>query len=766
MKEGLRDFLLSFFSSENYQAMRVKEMADFFGLTGESRSEFYDLIDELLLKEKIRMSKRGKIVPYSSKKSKKHNKEKLEQEGPLGRLEGNKKGFAFFIPEDPDQEDVFISGDDLNGALNGDLVEVKIKNGTNRDGDKKPEGQVVKIVERNQKNIVGRYRDMGDYGFVLPDLKSYFKDIYIPKGAAMSAKENDKVLVKLDKFPMGEENPEGHVIMVIGPQGGKGVDISSVALSFDLPYIFSEESLKEAEKLPDNPKEAQIRDRKDLRDLFTVTIDGADAKDFDDAISIEKEGDNFSLYVHIADVSHYVKEGGSLDKEAYLRGNSVYLLDRVIPMLPEKLSNGLCSLKPGETRLAMTTKISCDSRGKTLDYKFFPSVIRSNHRLVYEDVSDYLELGKVFSDDKELFNKLDLMGQLYKCLDKIRRDRGSMDFDMPESSISLDEKGKAVQVEQEERRIANKIIEEFMILNNEVVGRHFFNLKLPYIYRVHGNPDPDAIDRLNDFLTILNYPRLPEDPNPKDIKKLLDKAKGSPEEGILNIMVLRSMQKAVYSSSPDIHFGLACDHYSHFTAPIRRYSDIIAHRLLKASLAGKAKKDDKVRKQLFTQCRHISECEEKAEEAERDVIDMKCAEYMEQFVGQEFEGIVSSLTNFGIFIMLENTVEGLAHFRDMTDDYYTFDEKSLTVIGERTRKKYHYGDKVKVLLTGSNPETREIDFKILAENRGPKRKSPKKAFSQAGKNRLKYRKSKGRRSGKAPNSFGKHKRKRKSRKGR
>ncbi len=682
----------------------------------------------------------------------------------IGKLQGNRKGFAFFIPENPDHEDVFISGDDLNGALHGDLVEIKIKHKADKDEGKKLEGQVVKILERNQQNIVGRYLDMGDHGLVITDLKSYFRDIYIPKGSAMSAGENDKVLVKIDKFHISGENPEGHVITVIGPRGGKGVDISSVALSFDLPHIFSEEAIKEADSLPESPKKSELKGRKDLTNLFTVTIDGADAKDFDDAISIEKSGDIYSLYVHIADVSHYVKEGGPLDKEAYLRGNSVYLLDRVIPMLPEKLSNGLCSLKPGELRLAMTTRINCDQKGNILGYEFYPSVIRSNHRLVYDDVSDYLEFGKVFSNDEELLRKLDLMRDLYTCLDWIRRDRGSMDFDMPESSIILDENGKAVQVEREERRVANKIIEEFMILNNEVVGRHFFNLKLPYIYRVHGNPDPDAIDRLNDILTILNYPRLPEDPGPKDIKKLLDEAKGSPEEGILNMMVLRSMQKAVYSPSPDIHFGLACDHYSHFTAPIRRYSDIIAHRLLKAALAGKAVNDDKIRGQLFTQCRHISECEDKAEEAERDVVDMKCAEYMEQYIGNEFDGIVSSLTNFGIFIMLENTVEGLSHFRDMTDDYYTFDEKKLVVVGERRRKKFHYGDKVRVLLTSSNPETREIDFKILAEHKKPNRKKSKRDFSQAGKKRLKYRKSQTGGPVKASNKIDRRKKKRKNKK--
>lgn len=640
---------------------------------------------------------------------------KLKQN--IGIIEGNKKGFAFFIPDDSEEEHVFIGQDDLNGALHGDRVQIKIFEEADKDG-RKAEGRVLKIIERNIHNIVGRYQSVCEYGFVIPDIKNYFKDIYIPKGMSMSASENDKVLVKIDKFPEESESPEGHVITVIGPQGGKGVDISSVALSFDLPYKFCKESLEEVKSLPLSPSEDEFIGREDFRDLYTVTIDGADAKDFDDAISIDKKDGDFYLYVHIADVSHYVKEGSNLDKEAYIRGNSIYLLDRVIPMLPEELSNGLCSLKPGEDRLSMTTSIHLTSEGEVVDYSFYPSVIRSDHRLVYDDVSDYLEFGKVFSADELLLDKLDLMKELFTILADKREARGSMDFDMPETNILLDENGKAIQVEREERRTANRIIEEFMILNNEIVGQHFFNLHIPYIYRVHGKPDIESVERLNEILLILNYPQLPKRVEPRDIKELLEISEGSPEEGVLNMMALRSMQKAIYSSNPDMHFGLASDHYSHFTAPIRRYSDIIAHRLMKFWLNGNAQEGDGIKNRLFDQCRHISECEEKAEEAERDVIDMKCAEYMQEYIGHEFDGIVSSLTNFGIFIMLENTVEGLSHFRDMQDDYYTFDEKSLCVKGERSGREYRYGDRVRVLVTSSNPENREIDFKIITDGEG------------------------------------------------
>ncbi|WP_053943107.1 ribonuclease R [Kallipyga gabonensis] len=777
----IKSFLLSYLQSENYEPIRVQELAEFFGLEGEERLDFYHIIDDLLAQEVIRMTKRGKVLAYipSKKKAKKsHKKAKKDKDSGLnvdsffqtedmpvplieeeeysqeiitdeektkeieredqaqsqelepasddgasegavtgkkneGRLQGNAKGFAFFISDNPEMEDVFIGQDDLNGALHGDRVRIQIINQGNPAKGKKVEGRVMEVLSRNPKKIVGRYQDMGDYGFVIPDQKAYFKDIYIDGGNAMDARENDKVLVKIDRFEKEKENPEGHVLMVIGPMDGKGVDITSVAMAFDLPYEFSEETRAEVGRLPKNLEPEDKKGRKDLRKLYTVTIDGADAKDFDDAISVEKRGKYYNLYVHIADVSHYVKEGTALDKDAYARGNSVYLLDRVIPMLPEELSNGLCSLLPGEDRLAMTTQMTLDEEGRVVDYQFYRSLIRSDHRLVYEDVSDFLEFGKTFTDDGSLYDRLDLMEFLFNKLHRRRIEEGAIDFNFPEIRVVLDEEGRPVEVGQEERRVANRIIEEFMILNNEVVGRHFYDLKIPYIYRIHGLPSPEAIDRLNRVLQAYHYPMISDNAQPKDLQEILQLAEGKKEESFIQMVVLTSLQKAIYSPSTTMHFGLAADHYSHFTAPIRRYSDLIAHRLLKAWLDGHPKNDSQVKEKIFDQCLHITETEQNAEDAEHDVVDMKCAEYMQQFIGDSFTGVVSSLTNFGVFIALENQIEGLAHFRDMTDDYYTYDEDHFLVRGERSNRKIHYGDRLTVLLTGSNPETREIDFRIL-----------------------------------------------------
>lgn len=809
----IKGFLLSYLQSENYEAVRVWELADFFGLQGEERLDFYRIIDELLDQEVIRMTKRGKVVAYSSskKKSKKgHKKGKKEAEPdqtrdedegqaeneeeaepsqlspdefyettdmpnppeapgkPLrledfedqeeegtekksepaekepeqkdvkkneGRIQGNSKGFAFFISDHPDMEDVFIGQDELNGALHGDRVRIQVTQQGNPDKGMKAEGRVMEVLERNTKKIVGRYQDMGGYGFVIPDQKAYFKDIYVDDENSMNAQENDKVLVQVDRFEKDKDNPEGHVLMVIGPMDGKGVDITSVAMTFDLPYEFSKETLEEVKGLPEEVLPEDKKNRKDLRKLYTVTIDGADAKDFDDAISVEKRGKFYNLYVHIADVSHYVREGTSLDKDAFARGNSVYLLDRVIPMLPEELSNGLCSLLPGKDRLAMTTQLTLDEEGKVVDYQFYRSLIQSNHRLVYDDVSDYLEFGKTFSDDAELYDQLDLMEVLFKKLQKARAEAGAIDFDFPEVRVVLDEEGRAVEVGEEERRVANRIIEEFMIINNVVVGRHFYDLKLPYIYRIHGQPSPEGIDRLNRVLQAYHYPMVSDQAEPKEMQEILNMAKGKKEEPFLQMIVLTAMKKAIYSPSTTMHFGLAADHYSHFTAPIRRYSDLIAHRLLKAWLDGHPKTDGQTRDKIFDQCLHITETEQNAEDAEHDVIDMKCAEYMVQYIGDIFPGKVSSLTNFGVFIALENLIEGLAHFRDMSDDYYTYDEDHFVVKGERNNRKIHYGDKVTVQVTGSNPQTREIDFKILWPDLKTGGQVPVEAKSKGRRNR-------------------------------
>lgn len=647
-----------------------------------------------------------------------------------GQLSGNAKGFAFFISDNPNQEDVFIDPDHLGKGLNGDRVRIKIIKEGDPDEGLKPEGEVLEVLDRSDSPFIGSYEKFSDFGFVVSDNQKNFKDVYIDSSQSMGAQDGDQVVAQIDKFDQDEDNPEGHVVEVLGKVGGQGVDISSVVRAFELPTEFSEESLEEADRLPDHVRSKEMVGRKDLRSLFTVTIDGADAKDFDDAISAEKKGRFYNLYVHIADVSHYVRPGSSIDRDAFERGNSVYLLDRVIPMLPEKLSNGICSLNPGEDRLAMTTQMVLDDQGHLMDYQVFPSVIKSDRRLVYKDVSDFLEGGSAYEDDQVLRTHLKTMEKIYKSLAAKREKRGTLDFDLPETKIKLNEDGVATDVEEEERRVANRIIEEFMILNNEVVGNHFFSKNLPFIYRIHDKPLKTDIDCFNEVLYAFGYPALAEDSKPEDFQKILEKAKGSPEESVLNMLCLRTMQKAEYSPKPIGHFGLASDHYSHFTAPIRRYGDLIAHRLVKAYLAGKPRTGEMIQHRLLVQCQHISDTEQIAEEAERDAIDMKSAEYMQQFIGDYFDGEVSSLTKFGIFVKLENTVEGLVHYRTMHDDYYTYDEKHFVVTGERTHKKIRYGDKVKVQVIGADPLQRNIDFRLVDKQGWPSQTRKKRKGKQ------------------------------------
>lgn len=792
---NIKSFLLSYLSKESYTPVQASALAEDFGLDGPRRLEFYELIEEMLEKEMIRMTRKGKIKvnraylkegedrnSFSHKTEKEKNEEKnwggqavapmdlkearLEQkelppeskevfsepektspepekafaepeallskeknsgksEQKTGRVQTNRKGFGFVLPDEQNGIDIYVSGPHLNGALNGDQVSYQIiRNGDQKTG-RNPEGMVTEVLERNPHPLIGTFVRKGRDNFVVPDDPRYFADILIPQGGSMNAEENDKVLVEIVTYQPGDPYPRGHVREIIGKTGEGGVDITSIARTFEIPCEFSKEAQDQAQTIPQKLLPQDRKGRRDLRNLYTVTIDGADAKDFDDAISVEKRGKYYNLYVHIADVSHYVPEGGPIDRDAYQRGNSVYLLDRVIPMLPLTLSNGICSLNPNEERLTMTTQISLNDQGEMVDSQFYPSVIRSNHRLIYTDVSDYMEEGKKFSEDAALYPQLDLMKKIYQMLDEQRDKKGTLDFDFPETKIILNEDGQAVDVKQEERRIANRVIEEFMILNNVVIGTYFYKKQLPFIYRIHEKPTAESIDHLNQVLTAFHYPQVSTNPRPEDLDKILEMAQGKKEEKVIGMAVLQSLQRAVYSPRPEIHFGLAEEHYTHFTAPIRRYSDLIAHRLVKSFLKGQPRKEEGLFESLTEKCTHISDMEERAEEAERDVIDMKSAEYMQGFIGEEFDGIVSSLMNFGVFVSLENSIEGLAHFRDMSDDYYTYDEVHFVAKGERTHRQIHYGDRVKVLVTAASPENREINFKILWRDQ-PKEQNSKK----------------------------------------
>lgn len=640
-----------------------------------------------------------------------------------GVLRGNARGFAFFISDDPQEPDAFIPASELNGALHGDRVRIRITKRGDKEHNWNPEGRVQRVLQREGRPIVGTFYRQNRMAYVVPDSKNYFRNIRVEERDAAGAKNEDKVVVCITEYPRDDGNPQGRITEVLGALDEKGVDITSVARKFELPYEFSDAALQEAEVMPDAVDVAAMRGRRDFRKLHTVTMDGADAKDFDDAISIEKRGRFYNLYVHIADVSHYVKEGSALDRDAYERGNSVYLLDRVIPMLPEKLSNGICSLNPGVDRLTMTTQMTVNEKGEVVDYRFFRSVIRSDYRLVYDEVSDYLENGKVFSEDKKLCKQLNLMQELFQILAEKRRARGTLDFDLPETMISLDENGVPKRVGWSERRVANRIIEEFMILNNEVVGTHFYQKKLPFVYRVHENPSEEKVERLNQALYAFHYDPLPPVPQPADLRRILEQAAGKKEEHVLNMLVLTSMAKAAYRPVAHAHFGLAAAHYSHFTSPIRRYADLMAHRLLKALLDGKPVLKEDIGTRLEEPCKHISQTEIQAEDAERDVVDMKCAEYMANHVGEVWPATVSSLTNFGVFLTLSNSIEGLAHFRDMTDDYYSYDSERFVVKGENTGRKIRYGEEYSVLITKSSPEMREIDFQIQwPENGSPSEK--------------------------------------------
>lgn len=645
----------------------------------------------------------------------KNKGERMEKDIIIGKIRTNKKGFAFFIPEDENYPDVFISKFDINDALDNDIVEVEIIKEKTEDAS--PEGRVVKVIERNEATLIGKFQSVKNYGFVVLEDKNASHDIFIPKEGMKKAKTNDLVVVKIDKFDKSDKNPTGHVVEVLGNINQPGVDILSIVKKYDLPVEFSKKTRAYAKSLDDKLRPADYKNRKDLRNLLTVTIDGYDSKDFDDAISIEKNGDFYDLYVHIADVSHYVGENSPIDRDAYQRGNSVYLMDRVIPMLPEKLSNGICSLNPQEDRLAVTVKMTINKNGKVKDYSFYESVIKSDHRLIYDDVSDFLEDKANIFHDKKLEEALLMMYDLSKKIEKRRQDRGSIDFKFNEARIELDKKGKVKDISIEERRVSNQIIENFMIITNEVVGGHFANMDVAFLYRVHEKPDEEKVTEFKRMIGRFGLVIKGQDLYPKDFQQLLKEVEGKKEEVLINNVMLRTMKKAEYRRNADIHFGLASMNYSHFTAPIRRYSDLVVHRILKDSLKGKIRKEkDSYLKKLDEIAERVSTRERVAEEAEREVVDLKKCEYMLDYIGDSFDGVITSVTGFGFFVELANTVEGLVHMRNLRDDYYIFDEENYHIIGEHTGRKFELGQPVRIKVDNVTMESREIDFKLVEKD--------------------------------------------------
>lgn len=696
IKEKILEFI------KNSKPRSKDELTKLFKIKNKEKKEFLKIVEGL--------QSEGLIFEDSRKKYRFVDNDKFF----YGKLQTNAKGFGFLITENLD-EDIYISKNNLNFALNGD--EVIVRRYKDSSGDK-PEGKVLAIVKRVNTKFVGVFQNKKDFGFVITDESKMAMDIYIPKKKINGAKNGQKVVVKIEKWPEENKKPEGRIVEILGYPEDPHVDIMSVAASLDLPMEFNRAALAEAKSLPQEVSPDEIKERRDFRELLTFTIDGADSKDFDDAISLEisKKG-NYILGIHIADVAHYVEEYGALDEEAFKRGNSVYLLNKVIPMLPFELSNGICSLNEGVDRLTLSVIVEIDKEGNVKKYDICESVINSNKRLVYENVSDYLEKNIVHESIKGLEKTLDKMYELSKILQKKREEDGAIDFDIPEVLIEVDEKGWPQNIHKRDRRSANKLIEDFMLMANVCVAKEYYFKHIPFLYRIHERPKEEKISELNSYLRPLGYMiNFDEKVEPRDVQKVLKKAKGTKEEMFISTMTLRSMTKARYSEINDIHFGLAFDYYSHFTSPIRRYADLTIHRIIKRHLKGKLSggivKNLKVI--LPEIAEQVSRTEKIAQDAERQVQDIKMAEYMSERIGERYDGRVSSITNFGIFVELDNLIEGLVSYRSM-DGYYEFDVDHYKAVDYDTKNEFHIGDEVKIEVINVDLNMGNIDFKLVGD---------------------------------------------------
>lgn len=701
---SIREKIVEFINSKDYKPMIREELLVKFEMGASDKKEFYNVLDSL--------EREGLIIKTSNGKYGAINSDYLV----VGRLEGHERGFGFVIPEDPLREDIFIPAENMDGAMHGDRVIANILNRSH--GDRREEGAIIRILERVNSTIVGTFEGNKGFGFVVPDDKKINYDIFIPKSSMGEAQNRQKVVVEITTWPEPRRNPEGKIVEILGYLDEKGTDILSIIRQFKLPEEFPDKVREYALNMPTSISEKDIEGRVDLRNLRTFTIDGADAKDLDDAISMEVlDNGNYLLGVHIADVSHYVRENSVLDREAYNRGNSVYLIDRVVPMLPKELSNGICSLNPNEDRLTLSVTMEINKSGNVVDHRIQESVINSKARLVYDDVSDFLE-----NDDDSAKEKLDgllddlkHMEELMNILYEKRERRGSIDFDFPETMVVLDKDGIPIDVKKVERRIANRMIEEFMLVTNETVAEEFYWAEIPFLYRIHEEPSDEKMASFSKFIHNLGYNLKGKEIHPKELQLLTKDIRGKKEELVISTLLLRSLKKAKYSSEADIHFGLASKYYSHFTAPIRRYPDLVIHRIIKEHIKGKLtlNKQDILEANLPEIADHTSMTERRAEEAEREVEDLKKTQYMTDRIGNIYEGIVSSLTSFGIFVQLDNTIEGLVHFNNMLDDYYHFDEENYYIVGERTNKKYRLGDVVKIQVAGADISRRTIDFQFV-----------------------------------------------------
>ncbi len=713
--EEQKQKILDFMSEEAYVPMKAKQIANIMNVPKQEYSNFILILKELLKEYKIQVTKKGKYELLDNKKYK------------TGKLSVNERGFGF-IKVEGEEDEIYVSGRNKGNALNGDNVLVEIIEDSSKNGHK--EGKIIKTLTHEKDTLVGIFELSRNFGFVVPDDKKFGSDIFISKKNFGGAKNKEKVVVKLTKYPEKGRKAEGKITEVLGNVDMAGMDMLSLIKEYDLPYEFPEEVIKEAKATETSISDEELKNRLDLRSKIIFTIDGEDAKDLDDAVCVEKnKSGTYELIVSIADVSHYVKEKSNLDKEAIIRGTSIYMMDRVIPMLPKELSNGICSLNAKQDRLAISVIMEIDKNGKVITSDIQKSVIKVTERMSYTDVYNIIQQAnneEISEENSKKIKKYEkytreflLMEELAEILKAKRAKDGSLELDVPESKIILDENGVAIDVKKYETNFANEIIEQFMLITNEVVAEKFYWLEAPFIYRVHEVPDPDKISELNKFLFNLGYKVKynKENIHPKAFAEILEQVKGKPEERVVSNLILRTLKLARYESTNKGHFGIASKYYCHFTSPIRRYPDLFIHRIISMYIKNNYNLSDdiinKYSEQSVKYAERSSDREKIAQKVERESEDIKKAEYMQSKIGNEYEGVISSITSFGMFVELENTVEGLIRFENLGNEYFIYKQENKILIGEQSNTIYKIGQKVKIRVIEANKELRRISFELI-----------------------------------------------------
>lgn len=708
--EQRKNMIESLVGERQYVPMKEKEMAMLLQVKKEDKDAFHQVIDALLSEGRIMLTSKGKIM-------------KGDGSVLVGTFIANSKGFGF-VEVEGRQEDLFIPADCTGGAFHKDQVQVVLRPGTRMaNGTRlRQEAEVTKVLSHGITQVVGTFEPSKTFGFVVPDDTKLPFDVFIDGKNTAGAVAGHKVVAELLDYGSPGKKPEGRIVEILGHINDPGVDILSIVRGFDLPMEFEEKVLNQAARVAKEVSEADCAGRLDLRDMQMVTIDGEDAKDLDDAVSltVDAEG-HYHLGVHIADVTNYVQENSALDREALKRGTSVYLVDRVIPMLPHVLSNGICSLNAGEDRLALSCLMTVDEKGEVIDHQIAETVIRVDRRMSYTNVKKILEdeAPEVMAEYEPLVPMFREMEKLAAILRKRRHKRGSIDFDFPETKILLDKEGRPTDIMPYERNVATKLIEDFMLLANETVAQHFFWMETPFVYRTHGTPDPEKIKKLSLFIRNFGYglKTSQEEIHPKEIQKLMEKIEGTDEEALISRLTLRSMKQAKYTVECSGHFGLACQYYCHFTSPIRRYPDLQIHRIIKDELRGRMSEErtshySQILPEVAKQC---STKERRADEAERETDKLKKAQYMQERIGETFDGVISGITGWGIYVELPNTVEGLIHIATLPDDYYYYDENAYEMVGEDSGRRFKLGQRVKVLVREVDTMTRTVNFTLAEE---------------------------------------------------